>query len=412
MINRNSVITMAFLLLTVWIFGCAANVEVHTPEPVSIEEQTPEPVYDIGFYTPPLNTEPYPRVGHDNVKNVIFFIADGTSFNHILASRIKAVGANRRLYLEKLPVVGIQSTHSRFQLITDSAASGTAMATGYKTANGMISFLPDNTKVPTLLEYAKQQGKATGLVATSTITHATPASFAAHVKERGDQHIIAEHFLDNKVNVILGGGRSYFIPQSMEGSEREDDRNLVEDFKSSGYEYVETREELNAANSENLLGLFQIGSCTTVDPEPSLEIMTRKAIEILSRDSDGFFLMVEGSQIDWEAHDNSPTGTVRQTLLFDLAVRAGMEFAQRDGNTLVVITGDHETGGMSVTDGYMNGSKMEVKWTSGSHTAAVLPVFAYGPGAEIFDGYYDNTDIAKKIAQLMKIDPFPGEKYK
>jgi alkaline phosphatase len=275
----------------------------------------------------------------------------------------------------------------------------------------MIAFLPDGTKIPTLLEMAKQRGKATGLVATSTITHATPASFASHVKSRNDQHIIAEHFFDNKVNVILGGGRSYFIPQSMEGSVRKDNRNLVEEFRNSGYTYVETEAELKSASSENLLGLFQLDACTTEAPEPSIETMTRKAIEILSKDRDGFFLMVEGSQIDWEAHDNNAEGVIRQVLLFDMAVKAGMEFAMRDGNTLVVITGDHETGGMSVTKGALNGKHLEIKWTTGSHTPAPLIVFAYGPGAEIFDGYYDNTDIAKKIAGLMKLSPFPGAKY-
>ncbi|MFC1564764.1 alkaline phosphatase [candidate division KSB1 bacterium] len=367
---------------------------------------------DISFYSPPEDTAPYPRVAQDNVKNVIFFIGDGTSFNQIMSTRIKAVGAFGRLHIEKLPTIGVQNSHSRFQLITDSAASGTAMATGYKTSNGMISFLPDRTSVPTLLEMSKQKGKATGLVATSAVTHATPASFAAHVRDRGDQHIIAEHFFNNKVNVILGGGRSFFIPQSMEGSVREDERNLVDEFKNSGYTYVETKAELSSANSENLLGLFQIGHCTTEAPEPSLEDMTRKAIEILSRDRDGFFLMVEGSQIDWEAHDNNPEGVIRQVLLFDMAVKAGMEFAMRDGNTLVVITGDHETGGMSVTGGYMNGRQLEIKWTSTGHTPMPLPVFAYGPGSEIFNGYYENTDIPKKIAELLKLEPFPGEKYK
>lgn len=366
---------------------------------------------DISFYTPPDNAEPYPRVDHENVKNVVFLIADGTSFNQLLAARLTAVGPKHRIYTEKLPVTGIQNTHSMLQLITDSAASGTALATGHKTSNGMISFLPDKSKVPTLLEYAQQQGKATGLVATSTITHATPAAFASHVRSRGDQHIIAEHFFDNKVNVILGGGRSYFIPQSMEGSERKDDRNLVEEFKRSGYHYVETKEQLNAADSDNLLGLFQIGPCTTVDPEPSIEDMTRKAIDILNRDGDGFFLVVEGSQIDWECHENDAEGAIRQTLLFDMAVKSAMEFALMDNKTLVVVTGDHETGGMSVTKGWINGKKLEFKWTTGSHSPMPLPVFAYGPGSEIFNGYYDNTDIAKKIAKLMKIDSFPGEKY-
>ncbi len=367
---------------------------------------------DISFYSKSTDISSYPRVQSETIKNVILFIADGTSFNHILHSRLSVYGPGGRLYLERLPIIGIQSTYSLDKLVTDSAASATALATGYKTNNGMLSYFPDSTSATTLLEYASRQGKSTGLVATSTITHATPAAFTAHVKSRDNHNKIAEGFFENKVNVILGGGRKYFMPKSVSHSSREDDRDLQKEFLSAGYSVVQTREELQSVHSGNVLGLFQLDELSTEDPEPMLGEMTIKAIELLSADSDGFFLMVEGSQIDWEAHDNDSDDTARQLLLFDMAVKAGMEFALRDENTLVIVTGDHETGGMVVTKGSLERKKPLVKWTSGSHTPTLLPVYAYGPGSENFAGTYDNTDIAKKLANLMDILDFPGKKFK
>lgn len=189
---------------------------------------------------------------------------------------------------------------------------------------------------------------ATGLVATSTITHATPAAFAAHVKERRDEATIASQLLENRVNVLMGGGKRFFLPQSEAGSKRQDERDLIAEAEKVGYSFVQTKEELKASAGDYLLGLFQLGALTTHPPEPSLAEITAKAIELLSRNEKGFFLMAEGSQIDWAGHANDPDETIRQTLLFDEAVKVALDFAVKDKHTLVIATADHETGGMGI----------------------------------------------------------------
>ena len=362
---------------------------------------------DVDFYTPPTDLKPYPLIESGRVKNIIFLIGDGMGLAQLQAARIRAVGAVGKLYIEKLPVTGIKRTHSVNSLITDSAASGTALATGVKTNNGMICVTPEGKKAKTILEFAREKGMATGLVATSTITHATPASFAAHVPKRSDEATIATHIIENRVNVIFGGGRKFFVPQTFEGSGRKDSKNLIEEAKEYGYKYVETKSEMVSADGEYILGLFQMEPMTTFNPEPMIYEMTSKAIEILSRDKDGFFLMVEGSQIDWGCHKNDPDNTIRQTLLFDLAVKKAMDFALKDKETLVIVTADHETGGIAINGGILSGRVLVLGWTTKGHTGVPVPIYAFGPHAQRFTGVMDNTDVPKIMAELLNISPFP-----
>jgi alkaline phosphatase len=327
-------------------------------------------------------------------------------------ARMKATGADGVLHVERLPVVGIMRTHSANSLVTDSAASGTAMASGVKTNNGMIGITPDGTKYQTILEAAQIKGMTTGLVATSTITHATPAAFASHVKSRNMQDKIAEQLIANGVNVILGGGRQYFLPSSHPDSKRKDELDLIKEVEKDGYLYIQTLKELRLAWHTHVLGLFQVGPLTTTAPEPSLAELTTKAISLLNQQrkgfrKQGFFLMVEGSQIDWACHDNDPAAATRQTLLFDQAVKAATEFARKDGRTLVVVTADHETGGLTITGGSLDGDKLNTKWSTGGHSALPVPVYAYGAKANIFAGVYDNTGLAKRFAHVLGIISFP-----
>ena len=162
-----------------------------------------------------------------------------------------------------------------------------------------------------------------------------------------------------------------------------------------------------SVDGEFILGLFQMGPMTTVDPEPMIAEMTSKAIENLSRDTDGFFLMVEGSQIDWECHDNDPDNTIRQTLLFDLAVKEAMDFALKDKETLVIVTADHETGGIAINGGSLNGNTLVLGWATKGHTGVPVPIYAFGPYAQRFTGLLDNTDVPKILAELLEISPFP-----
>lgn len=348
-----------------------------------------------------------PLIPDVDVKNIVFLIGDGMGLSQVAAARIKSVGADGRLHMERMPVTGLLNTHSADKLITDSGASATALATGYKTNNRMISVSPDGRKLLTILEAAKDIGMATGLVATSTITHATPAAFASQVEERRDEDIIASQMLKNRVNVLLGGGKSFFLPQAVPGSKRRDERNLIEEAKRQGYQFVQTKEELKTAEGNYLLGLFQLGALTTNPPEPTLAELTQKAIELLSRDEDGFFVMVEGSQIDWACHDNDPEETIRQTLLFDEAVKVALDFAVKCGHTLVVVTADHECGGMGINAGTLCGKRLDIGWTSRGHTGVPVPIYAFGPGKEQFTGLHDNTDIPKIFARLLGITSFP-----
>jgi alkaline phosphatase len=366
----------------------------------------------ISFYTPSPTTEPYPAIDGEEVKNIIFCIGDGMGLGQIALSRMKAAGPGGTLYMERMPVSGFVRTHSANALVTDSAAAGTALASGVKTNNGMVGMTPDGTSYLTILEAAKAKGMATGLVVTSAITHATPAVFASHITSRDKQDKIAEQLIADKVNVLFGGGEEYFLPKSSRGSKRNDQKDLIEQAKEAGYIYIRNAEELKAAQHTHILGLFQLGPLTTVTPEPSLTELTAKAIDVLNREEkdsgkQGFFLMVEGSQIDWACHRNDAAGAIRQTLLFDEAVKAAIDFAQKDKQTLVVVTADHETGGLTIKGGSPRGNDLNVNWSTKGHSAMPVPIYAFGPKADIFAGTYDNTDIPRKFANLLGISPFP-----
>jgi alkaline phosphatase len=369
-------------------------------------------VNDLSFYQPPISTEPYPLTTAKEVRNVIFCIGDGMGLGQVALARLRALGPAGKLHMERLPVSSVIRTHSSNRLVTDSAASGTAMSSGIKTKNGMIGLAPDGSPYRTILEAAKARGMATGLVATSAITHATPASFASHVKSRKMEADVAEQLLANRVNVLLGGGRRFFLPKSDPNSGRKDERDLLAEARDAGYVYAETASQLRSVTAPYLLGLFQYKGLTTIPPEPMLALMTRKAIECLrnakgmsSGSNKGFFLMVEGSQIDWACHSNDAESCVRQTLLFDEAVKAAIDFALADGHTLVLVTADHETGGLTLFDG--DTKEARVKWSSKSHTGTPVPLFALGPNAERFAGVYDNTEIPKRLAPLLGIRPWP-----
>lgn len=356
------------------------------------------------------NTSPelLPLVENRPIKNVIFIIADGTGLAQITAGQYNQVGKNGFLNLQRMPVTGIVRTHSASSLITDSAAGATAYSCGQKTNNGMIAYLPDGTHCKTLLEIAEELGKSTGLVATSTITHATPASFAAHVQSRNNQAEIAAQYLNSGVEVFLGGGKEYFIPQTEPESAREDDRNLIREFQEAGYTYIEDAAALRSADSDKLLGLFADSGMESENRSPSLAEMTQKSLDILSQDQDGFFLMVEGSQIDWAGHGNDVQYLLREMADLDAAVKTILDFAQKDGETLVILTADHETGGMTLQQSKDDSATLEIYWTSDYHTGLPVAVMAYGPHAIRFTGWHDNTAIGKMIAELAGYPGFPA----
>lgn len=294
------------------------------------------------------------KQNHAKIKNVIFMIGDGMGVSYTSAYRYFKDDPNTKLAegteFDKY-LVGQQSTYADDpeENITDSASSATAMSSGIKTYNAAIAVDNDKSEVKTVLESAKEKGKATGLVATSEITHATPASFGAHDESRSNMNEIAEDYYDelingqHKVDVLLGGGTDLFD---------RDDRNLIEEFENDGYSFVSSKEELNKDDNEQVLGLFAPrGLPKMIDrPEkvPSLEDMTNSAIERLNKDKDGFFLMVEGSQIDWSGHDNDIVAAMSEMEDYEKAFKAAIDFAKKDKHTLVIATADHSTGGFTI----------------------------------------------------------------
>ncbi|MCF7957413.1 MAG: alkaline phosphatase [Phycisphaerae bacterium] len=373
--------------------------------------QSPSSDSAISYYKPAGSDQALTNITDGQVKNVILCIGDGMGFNHVALARHRSVGADGKLNMERMPVAGVMRTHSSGHPITDSAAAGTALACGLKTNNGMIGMTPEKVVCSTILEQLAEKGWPTGLVATSAITHATPASFGAHVPSRSQQVHIAEHLLANRIDVMFGGGRKFFLPKGIDKGIRKDDRNLLLEATQFGYQVIKNKQEMLALEHLPVLGVFAEEGMTTFDPEPSLAQMSRTAIELLSKKKNGadaagqsFFLMIEGSQVDWAAHANDTDRVVRQTLLFDMAVQEAIAFAQCDRHTLVIVTADHETGGLILKE---NKGDIIADWASESHTAADVPVYAFGPGSENFSGTLDNTDIPKRIAELTGIQPFP-----
>ena len=322
------------------------------------------------------------------IHNVILMIGDGMGVSQVFA----AMSANNdELYIQNAKHIGFQKTKCTDKFTTDSAASGTALATGSKTTYRTIGLDEKGKEVKSILEIASQNGKATALVASAKITHATPAAFVAHVPIRSQYEDIATFFISDELDVFIGGGLDDF-------NKREDAKSLIPQLEEKGFQVVTTPESLNEIKSGKVAGLLATGH---IDRYPTrgefLVESTKKALEIVSQDKDGFFMMVEGSQIDWACHDNDVGYTIEEMLDFDRTVGEVLKFAEKDGHTLVIITGDHETGGMSVHNVDLEKGEVEARFTTGGHSSVMLPVFAYGPGADLFLGIYENTAIFDKM---------------
>ncbi len=274
-----------------------------------------------------------------DAKNVIFLIGDGMGFSQVTLARIVH---EKPLALDAFPATGFQLSHSADHCVTDSAAAATALASGAKTNNFAIGLGPDGRPLETILEQARKLGKATALVTTSKITHATPACFAAHVEHRSKERDIAKQYLDAGVDVLLGGGEEFF------------DEALQRAFADQGYAILKNADALAKWDGAKALGLFDRDHVPYVLDRgaacPSLVDMTRRALAALSKSDRGFFLMVEGARIDMACHASDAASSVREMLEFDAVCALAADFAGKDGRTLVVVTADHATGGMAITE--------------------------------------------------------------
>jgi len=313
--------------------------------------------------------------------------------------------AEGRLVMEQLPVAAVCTTVNISNTVTDSAAAATAIATGHKTDNGSLGLSPDNRRLTPFTELARSEGRSVGLITSDALTGATPAGFFAHVDTRGSYQGVADCAAACGYEILIGNanGRAWFLPKT-EGGQRTDARNLLKEMSDAGYAVFDdfkTFAELPA--DRRALGFMAKG---TLDPEQCLAQLTETALSRLTANDKGFFLLVECTITDSGGHGNKPEQTVRGTLQVDWAVRAAVAFAQTRGDTLVLVTADHETGGLtsSLADG-----KLTIHYATTSHTAIPVRLYAYGPGAQLFQGTIDNTDIAKNAARLWNLSlPPPG----
>ncbi|MFP4199040.1 MAG: alkaline phosphatase [Halanaerobium sp.] len=342
------------------------------------------------------------------VKNVILLVGDGLGMGQIDLTRYLAGDKDHELELMKLPETGTMMTSST-EGVSDSAAAGTAMATGHKTYNGAVAVNENGSELDSALDFAQNRRKATGVISTNTVTDATPASFIASVEDRGMGAEIAKQALDNEVDLMLGGGREDF-------TEEEAGEDLIAKAKEDGYQYVSDKDQLKRVQAMDgkILGLFNDSYMNYINDrdeldsdEPTMEAMTEKALEVLSEDEDGFFLMAEGARIDHASHAADIPGVVAETLDFDASVKAAVDFADENEDTLVIVTADHETLGFSVTEPLEKEALMDID-VSPEYMAAQMTEKENGEGytadsvKSVFEEYADISLTDEEIAEFNK----------
>ncbi|MGB1349416.1 MAG: alkaline phosphatase [Flavobacteriaceae bacterium] len=336
-------------------------------------------------------------------KNIIFLISDGTGLSQISSAYFYK---NESVNYSRFNDIGLIETYSSDNYITDSAASATAFATGEKTYNGAIGVSEDFKPVNNLIELASLKGVNTGLVSTSSITHATPASFFAHTISRDFEDEIAMQLAKSEVDYFAGGGMNFF-------ENRKDNINVIDTLKSNGFsvklDRLDSFDYIKSNNKQCFI-LAADGMPKISEGRGSfLKDATMLGVNFLSKKNKPFFMMSEGSQIDWGGHDNDANYLITELIDFDEMIGAVLDYAEKDRETLVIVTSDHETGGFSLSGkNFVNMdneldqdySEIEPTFSTGGHTATLIPVFAYGPGSEEFRGIYDNTDIFNKILKV------------
>ncbi len=327
-------------------------------------------------------------------KNIILLIGDGMSIAQISAA---LYSSKKPFHLEQFPVIGLHKTHSSSDLVTDSAAAATAFAAGKKTYNNAIGVDIDSLPLYTILEEARDRNLATGLVTTVPITHATPAAFAAHQHNRVLSEEIALDLSNSGVDLMIGGGQKYF-------ERRNDDRNLLQEMQAKGYRtesyFYKNLDKIPIGTEDKLLYLTADDSPIGVEQgRDYLPFASLFATHFLERRSDeGFFLMLESGQIDWGGHANDGKRVVSEVLDFNKVIGNVLRYAATNKETLVIVTADHETGGLALNPKTKMG-KPQMVFNSNGHTAQLTPVFAYGPQSQLFNGIYDNTMIYHKMRE-------------
>lgn len=376
-----------------------------------------------GSETKSVNWDVYATVAEPKAKNIIFLLSDGLSVAHRTGARIMSKGmtegkANGRLAMDDIPPVAFIGTSSTHSIATDSANTMSAYMTGHKSRVNALGVYADRTpaslddpKVETIAEALRRTTKKSiGIVSTSEIQDATPAAVVSHTRKRADKAEIVGMMFDVKPDVLLGGGSAYFLGKDVPGSKRKDDKDYIAEFKNAGYALAVDKTELAAAASSNqdkLLGLFHTGNLdVTLDREflkkgtvdkfpnqPGLVEMTKVALDKLSKNPDGFFLMVEASSVDKMSHPLDWDRALVETIEFDKAVAVAREFAEKNPDTLIVVTGDHThgVGIIGTVDDEKPGDEMREK--VGVYDDAGFPNYEDKDG----DGYPDRIDVSRRL---------------
>ncbi|WP_310992803.1 alkaline phosphatase [Aequorivita marina] len=325
-------------------------------------------------------------------KNIVLLIGDGMGLSQVSTAIYYKDGKPN---FERFNTIGLSKTSSSSDLVTDSAAGATVFSAGVKTYNGAIGVDNDTIPVPTIVEQLVQRGFSTGIVATSSIQHATPASFYAHVKSRRMYEEITEFAPNSGVNFFAGGGLKFF-------NQRKDGKNLLDEMKAKGYDVITDKLPKSPSKNNEIILLAEDGMPKMNEGRGDfLANATKLALEKLSKNEKGFFLMVEGSQIDWGGHANDADYLIEELLDFDKTIGEVLDFAKKDGETLVIVTADHETGGYTLASDGKNYNKLKPTFSTTGHSGTMVPVFAEGPGASLFNGIYENNEIYFKMRELL-----------
>ncbi len=340
----------------------------------------------VRFYRPPTDSPGAVPPG-GVPRNVILMIGDGMGPVPLFYASLRAVGKDGRLHMETMPYAGLVKTYPEEPVVTDSAAAGTALGTGVATANGRVGQTADGKPLPGLITELKGKGWATGVVTDEEVYNPTPGGFCANAANRRDEAVIARQMLLHGPDIMLGGGRTVFLAEGMPAPEER------------GYRVARDKAGLDALvdkGAEKVLGLFASRSLKGDASEPTLEEMTKAALGLAARGhgDQRLFLLVEGGRIDAAGHAHNIDAMVVHTLEFDMAVAEALGFARERGDTLVVVTADHDTGGLILSP---SGGYVKEHWGTRGHTAIPVPVFAYGPGAEAFSGVMHNYQLHDRI---------------
>ena len=344
-------------------------------------------------YDKPYAVEKIATPKGKKVKNVILMIGDGMSLMHVYT----AWAANRgKLWLENAQATGLSKTWAVKKLVTDSGSGGTSLATGVKTVYHAVGVDPEGKPLTSLVDVAKELGKDAGMAVTCRLWDATPCDFCCHNIDRDKEEELVGDYPTSGVDFVFGGGAQKF-------TNRKDGRDIFKELQKKGYHVSRTLDDFFAYDKNSRIFAVPYDKDTPL-PDERGDLLARasmKGISLMNQNKNGFFMMIEGSQLDDYGHFNQLDLLMKETLDFDKTIGEVMKWAAKDGETLVVVTADHETGGLTLVNGNKDEGRVECCFSTKDHSGAMVPVYAFGPGAENFTGIFENTDVFKKIKKLM-----------